>query len=81
MLEFKALGFTRYDWGGLFEDGTSRERAGINNFKREFGGEQTKLYEAVVPLSVRGRIYLPIRAVMAEVRRRRYEWQSRLSVV
>lgn len=61
MLQLKALGFTRYDWGGMFEDESTPERAGINRFKCDFGGEQIRVYECAVPVSVRGRVYLPLR--------------------
>ncbi|HJS37814.1 MAG TPA: GNAT family N-acetyltransferase [Burkholderiales bacterium] len=61
MQKFKSMGFSRYDWGGLFADESTPERAGINRFKRDFGGEQVRLYECRVPVSARGRVYLPLR--------------------
>lgn len=61
MLRFKGLGITRYDWGGLFEDESVPERAGINRFKKEFGGQFVRTYDCVVPVTVRGRIWLPLR--------------------
>jgi lipid II:glycine glycyltransferase (peptidoglycan interpeptide bridge formation enzyme) len=61
MLRFKEMGIRRYDWGGMFEDESVPERAGINNFKRDFGGQQVRTYDCTVPASVRGRIYLPLR--------------------
>lgn len=61
MLKLKSMGFTRYDWGGLFEDESTPEREGINRFKRDFGGEQIRVYEYTVPVSLRGRVYLPLR--------------------
>src|SRR5258708_34882227 len=36
VLRFKEMGMARYDWGGLFEDESSPERAGINGFNRRF---------------------------------------------
>jgi hypothetical protein len=70
MRRFKALGITRYDWGGLFEDESAPERAGINRFKKEFGGEPVRSYDCTVPLTPRGRIWLPLRAI----------WRRRKSV-
>lgn len=61
MLQFKELGVTRYDWGGLFEDESAPDRAGINAFKRSFGGELERSYECEVPVSFRGWVYLPLR--------------------
>lgn len=61
MLKFKAMGFARYDWGGLFADESTPERAGINRFKRDFGGEQIRVYECTAPANLRGRVYLPLR--------------------
>lgn len=61
MLRFKETGIERYDWGGLFEDESVPERAGINNFKRDFGGRQVRTYDCTVPTTVRGRVYLAVR--------------------
>lgn len=61
MLGFKASGITRYDWGGMFQDESTPERAGINNFKRGFGGRLEHRYEYTLPVTTRGRIYLPLR--------------------
>ena len=59
--QFKSMGLTRYDWGGLFADESTPERAGINRFKRDFGGEEIRVYECTEPVSARGRVYLPLR--------------------
>ena len=61
MLRFKETGIQRYDWGGLFEDESTPERARINNFKRDFGGQQERIYDCTVPMTLRGRIYIPLR--------------------
>jgi hypothetical protein len=61
MLRFRELGLQRYDWGGMFEDESVAERAGINNFKRDFGGALVHSYECIVPATLRGRLYLPLR--------------------
>ena len=61
MLWFKQQGMERYDWGGLFVDDSTPERAGINGFKRSFGGRLEHTYDYAVPVTLRGRIYLPLR--------------------
>lgn len=61
MLRFKEIGMERYDWGGLFEDESTPERAGINRFKKDFGGTQESTYNCTVPSTLRGRIYLSLR--------------------
>jgi hypothetical protein len=68
MLWFKKLGMERYDWGGLFEDDSTPERAGINRFKRSFGGRLERTYDYAVPVTLRGRIYLPLRDVWRRCR-------------
>lgn len=61
MLRLKAMGIGRYDWGGLFEDETTPERAGINRFKRDFGGQPVRVYDCTAAVTLKGRIYLPLR--------------------
>jgi hypothetical protein len=61
MLAFRANGVTCYDWGGMFEDESTAERAGINNFKRSFGGRIEHRCEYSLPVSLRGRLFLPLR--------------------
>lgn len=61
MLRFKEMGIERYDWGGLFEDESVLGNAGINKFKRDFGGQEVRTYDCTLPLTVRGRIWLALR--------------------
>lgn len=61
MLLLKESGIGRYDWGGLFDDESAPERAGINRFKRSFGGRETRTYDCTVPVTLRGRVWLPVR--------------------
>jgi lipid II:glycine glycyltransferase (peptidoglycan interpeptide bridge formation enzyme) len=61
MLQLKGMGIKRYDWGGLFEDESVPEHAGINKFKKEFHGQPERTYDCTVPVTVRGRIYLAVR--------------------
>jgi len=58
---FREAGLRRYDWGGMFEDESTPERAGINRFKRSFGGTPERRYDATLARSVRGRVLLPLR--------------------
>src|SRR5579859_3327491 len=62
MLHSKALGMLRYDWGGLFQEETEPDHAGINGFKRSFGGRVERTFNCTVPVTVKGRFYLPLRA-------------------
>ena len=61
LLRFKQMGLAHYDWGGLFEDESVPERAGINQFKRDFGGRAMRVYDCTASVSTRGRFYLRLR--------------------
>lgn len=61
MAAFRAQGFERYDWGGLFEDEGTPERAGINGFKCDFGGSRETTYNCTYGVSPKGRLYLAMR--------------------
>src|SRR5256885_12845011 len=52
MLQFKEMGITRYDWGGVFEDESVPENAGINKFKKDFGGQQVRTYDYALPVTL-----------------------------
>lgn len=69
ILRFKAMGVGRYDWGGLFEDTCTPDRAGINYFKSDFRGEHVRVYDCTVPVTLRGRLYLPLRDAWRKCRR------------
>jgi hypothetical protein len=72
MLAFKAAGALHYDWGGMFAEESTPERAGINRFKRTFGGVPALAYECSVPVTLRGRVWLTVRgALRREVKRPR----------
>ena len=66
MLHFREMGIARYDWGGLFEDESTAERAGINRFKKEFGGKPVRRYDCERPVSLKGRVWLPLRNAWRE---------------
>jgi len=61
MLCFKEAGVQCYDWGGMFADESTPERAGINRFKRDFGGQPVQSYECTVAANARGRVWLALR--------------------
>jgi hypothetical protein len=71
MLDFKAAGARCYDWGGMFEDESTPERAGINHFKRTFGGTPLLAYECTLPVTLRGRVWLTLRDVLRRGARQR----------
>lgn len=64
MLAFKAAGVLHYDWGGMFADESTPERAGINRFKRTFGGTPVLAYECSQPVTLRGRVWLTVRGTL-----------------
>jgi hypothetical protein len=64
MLAFKAARALCYDWGGMFADESTAERAGINRFKRTFGGAPVLAYECTVPVTLRGRVWLTLRGAL-----------------
>lgn len=64
MLHFKEAGLRLYDWGGLFADESNPARAGINRFKREFGGQPVCTYNCSVAVTMKGRAYLKLRDVV-----------------
>ncbi|MDB5924053.1 MAG: uncharacterized protein JWN13_2989, partial [Betaproteobacteria bacterium] len=51
MLHFKEAGLRLYDWGGLCAVESNPARAGINRFKREFGGQPVCTYNCSVAVT------------------------------
>lgn len=70
MLAFKAAGLRRYDWGGMFEPESTAEEAGINRFKRTFGGQPVLAYQYAVPVTLRGRMWLTVSGALRRQPRR-----------
>jgi hypothetical protein len=64
MLTYKAMGLRYYDWGGMFADESTPERAGIHRFKRSFGGLPVLAYECSAPVTLRGRMWLLLRSAL-----------------
>jgi hypothetical protein len=61
ILTFRMRGITRYDWGGLWPDESTPDRAGINGYKKSFGGRVERRWEYTLPVTASGRMYLPLR--------------------
>ena len=59
MRKFRSNAFTTYDLGSWYAGTADKALLNINRFKEGFGGEKTRLYTLAIPLSLRGRAYLP----------------------
>jgi hypothetical protein len=69
MLSFKEEGIGTYDLGGVYRGTQDQEQINIAKFKTSFGGEPADTYDAVLPLTVKGRLALSLLAkVGAEAR-------------
>jgi hypothetical protein len=77
MLAFKSAGVRHYDWGGMFPDESTPERAGINRFKRTFRGTPVLAYECSVPVTLRGRVWLGVRGVLRPAPKRAQSRRAR----
>jgi hypothetical protein len=62
MLLFKAQGVHVYDLGGVYRGTDDPEQLNIARFKASFGGEPADTFDAVLPLTVKGRLALSLRA-------------------
>ena len=70
MLGLRKVGILHYDWGGLFEDETVAEHAGINQFKYDFGGRREVTYNCTVGLTIKGRCFLSVQKTLQRLPRR-----------
>jgi hypothetical protein len=69
MLRFKAEGIETYDFGGVYRGTGDQEQMNIARFKKAFGGGFADTYDAVVPLTLKGRLALSLVAhISAEMR-------------
>jgi hypothetical protein len=64
MLSLRKAGALHYDWGGLFEDETVAEHAGINEFKYNFGGRREVTYNCSVGMTIKGRCFLSVQKML-----------------
>jgi hypothetical protein len=60
MLDFKNEGAHTYDFGGVYRGTEDKEQANIARFKQLFGGLFADSYDAVVPLTLKGRLALSL---------------------
>jgi hypothetical protein len=60
MLDFKNDGVRTYDFGGVYRGTEDQEQINIARFKQLFGGSFADTYDAVVPLTIRGRLALSL---------------------
>lgn len=67
---FKAAGFVSFDWGGMFADETVPGAKGVNDFKRQFGGEPVEYFETIRGTTTRGKLYLRIHPAFDKMRAR-----------
>lgn len=69
MLRFKQDGITSFDLGGVYRGADDQEQLNITRFKRSFGGRFADTFDAVLPLTLKGRLALLLVARMgAEAR-------------
>jgi hypothetical protein len=61
MLFFKAEGVRSYDLGGVYRGTQDQEQMGIARFKTSFGGVAADTFNAVLPLTARGRFAVSLR--------------------
>ena len=69
MLRFKAQGIRTYDLGGVYRGTEDREQINIARFKQLFGGRFADTYDAVLPLTLKGKLALSLAShVSADLR-------------
>lgn len=69
MLRFKQQGINCYDMGGVYRGTEDQEQINIARFKQLFGGQFADTYDAVVPLTGKGRLALSIVSRISPERR------------
>ncbi len=60
MLQFKNEGLHIYDFGGVYRGSEDQQQVNIARFKQLFGGHIADTYDAVVPLTLKGRLALSL---------------------
>jgi lipid II:glycine glycyltransferase (peptidoglycan interpeptide bridge formation enzyme) len=63
ILYFKHRGYKVYDFGGISMDQSDVEKQNINKFKKSFGGTLVKEYNSLVPVSLKGYLYVLYRMI------------------
>ena len=57
-------GLQLYDFGGWYAGSTDEKLLRINAFKEQFGGRKTVRYHSLLPVSVKGRLFLATRRLL-----------------
>lgn len=60
ILQFKNEGLQIYDFGGVYRGSEDQEQINIARFKQFFGGYFADTYDAVLPLTMKGRLALSL---------------------
>ena len=66
MLLFKEEGIKTYDLGGVYRGTEDQEQINIARFKTSFGGEPAETYDAVLPLTAKGRLALSLLSMVSD---------------
>jgi hypothetical protein len=66
MMDFKAEGVETYDFGGVYRGTEDKEQVNIAHFKQLFGGRFADTYDAVLPLTLKGRLALSLVSLIGE---------------
>jgi len=60
LMRFKAAGASTYDFGGVYRGTDDQQQINIARFKQSFGGGFADTYDAVLPLTAKGRAALSL---------------------
>ena len=71
MLHFRATEFSVYDLGGWYAGSDDLPKLRINTFKEGFGGKQEASFNALWPVSIKGRAALGLRRALSTLAGRR----------
>lgn len=71
MLFFKAEGKRTYDFGGWYAGSEDQDLLRVNQFKEGFGGTRVDQFNAGLPLSWRGSLYLRLRDSLSTAQRKK----------
>ncbi|WP_062428542.1 hypothetical protein [Treponema endosymbiont of Eucomonympha sp.] len=64
---FKDLGYSVYDLGGINTNTANKETLSINNFKECFGGTEVREYKSLIPVSIKGYMYLFYKWIIGKI--------------
>ena len=58
MIECRRIGVRKFDFGGWYSGDSDQKLLRVNAFKEEFGGRQTLRYHSMLPVSLKGKLFL-----------------------